>query len=1206
MTNKQKIEALEKGIKSSVTPENLKEKMRTQLAQLKALEKESTSDKKPQNKTSNEDVLAVLYNADSKGWNATKAESGGDIKASDELTEKYANAVSKAIKEIKKGSLSEEIFDELTEGNNHLLNEFLVWNGYYNSETTATNKASYQRVWDKGNRQVANPKVITLGVKTPKPSSATPIKKASKNYYRNKEVKSVTVLENGKKVTYAGKDVLNGANFFKEGGVLTSKATYIPVRNIVEVTFEDGSKDKPRNGYHIKNGATPIVGTNYKSPDDLEKELHRLQRELNSKRLSTYKEGDNSKEEKERIEERNQKLKRFNEVLAELKSQNSKFEFGGVVNYEKGKTYPVKKVSVAEGEKIGLDGFPNFHKSGSISGMKKQYYGKDALLIQSGNYIYNVTSEPEIYFRYEHGGEVWQPVVQLVPLELEPLSSQLKAYTGNALSVDNYTNEEGKEYSTAPGEIIVHKESGRKFEIPEKIYDYVDGFNLVFDKRNNKIVTWEEGKIVAEIKDGNLDFTNKDESISINKSKVESEFEKGFIPEKTNEKWAYIAVENKLQKLYAIAEDLEDDKTSAAWKTNQEKIKKFEDYLHRLERKYEVGGPVELPEGSLQHFENYYLEKGGKVDKEYSLIGTKVTSDIRKQSGYVTGYNGNYVDVYYPSLEFGESVLYKGKDQQNVMVVMDKPSLILNSVLKEDEFDNYFIEEIVEESTPIDEYEVKDSSSLIVLLRPKVSYKNDVFFGPIALIVTQKGFVYKIDNATFDKWDEIVKDAETDKLTDDKYGYVKIGNFLKEEYKLGGALLSAWKRERKYVNKSEDYEVRYAKGKNRSGYKKYEDGGEVGDYAKVPVGYNMTHYGLIKKVITNDVLYPENGYEIAGIGDILHPEQFEVISSAEFNKLKKQGTEVKPNHFLIIEEEFEKGGKLDNRIKLVVVNEHTLGYIDPRTPNTFNILHASVLKGSSYQNLSAPSIPKNGKIRLATPKDFDDFRVDFTGYDNEEEYIYDSGKKSKFEKGGVLSKDDEVKHKVTKKHGKVISVKELNGLEDEVVVEFEDGTTETLNSFDVEKVLEIKAKKTYDPSSGLTLEEWKAKHNIQNYGKGGEIEQTQFVLFKNQKDLKTIQNVLEEYDGYTNERDRIRNSGKIYYNVDGNKMILFSNTSVDMIMDLSPRYGVEPEKFSKETNYKKGGKTGVGKGAIFAIAKEIRKPGEKWQDAVARAGKLNK
>lgn len=31
-----------------------------------------------------------------------------------------------------------------------------------------------------------------------------------------------------------------------------------------------------------------------------------------------------------------------------------------------------------------------FHKSGSIAGMKKQFYGKDALLVRCGSYIYNV------------------------------------------------------------------------------------------------------------------------------------------------------------------------------------------------------------------------------------------------------------------------------------------------------------------------------------------------------------------------------------------------------------------------------------------------------------------------------------------------------------------------------------------------------------------------------------------------------------------------------------------------------------------------------------------------------------------------------------------------------------------------------------------------------------------------------------------------
>ena len=45
-----------------------------------------------------------------------------------------------------------------------------------------------------------------------------------------------------------------------------------------------------------------------------------------------------------------------------------------------------------------LSDYPNFHKSGSIKGMKELYYGKDSLLVRNGNYIYNVTSTPSIYY----------------------------------------------------------------------------------------------------------------------------------------------------------------------------------------------------------------------------------------------------------------------------------------------------------------------------------------------------------------------------------------------------------------------------------------------------------------------------------------------------------------------------------------------------------------------------------------------------------------------------------------------------------------------------------------------------------------------------------------------------------------------------------------------------------------------------------------
>lgn len=58
----------------------------------------------------------------------------------------------------------------------------------------------------------------------------------------------------------------------------------------------------------------------------------------------------------------------------------------------------VKYLSVSEGRSVGIDRFPNFHKGGSIKGMKKQYYGQNALLVQCGSYIYNVNGSPDIYY----------------------------------------------------------------------------------------------------------------------------------------------------------------------------------------------------------------------------------------------------------------------------------------------------------------------------------------------------------------------------------------------------------------------------------------------------------------------------------------------------------------------------------------------------------------------------------------------------------------------------------------------------------------------------------------------------------------------------------------------------------------------------------------------------------------------------------------
>jgi hypothetical protein len=82
------------------------------------------------------------------------------------------------------------------------------------------------------------------------------------------------------------------------------------------------------------------------------------------------------------------------------------------------------------------------------------------------------------------------------------------------------------------------------------------------------------------------------------------------------------------------------------------------------------------------------------------------------------------------------------------------------------------------------------------------------------------------------------------------------------------------------------------------------------------------------------------------------------------------------------------------KIKLVVLEEHTLGYITELLPNYVSVLSGSVLRGSPYSIMNNCALIGNKKVRLATEKDFDDFRVNFEQYKNKSkyddtEYIYD-------------------------------------------------------------------------------------------------------------------------------------------------------------------------------------------------------------------------
>ena len=53
----------------------------------------------------------------------------------------------------------------------------------------------------------------------------------------------------------------------------------------------------------------------------------------------------------------------------------------------------VKYMNKDQKAKYDLSQYPNFSVTGNVFGMKKLYYGMDALLVRSGQWIYKVPKE---------------------------------------------------------------------------------------------------------------------------------------------------------------------------------------------------------------------------------------------------------------------------------------------------------------------------------------------------------------------------------------------------------------------------------------------------------------------------------------------------------------------------------------------------------------------------------------------------------------------------------------------------------------------------------------------------------------------------------------------------------------------------------------------------------------------------------------------
>lgn len=75
--------------------------------------------------------------------------------------------------------------------------------------------------------------------------------------------------------------------------------------------------------------------------------------------------------------------------------------------------------------------------------------------------------------KYARGGEI----IDLAPLSEVPLSTQFQRLTGDSYNVEDFENEAGGGLQAYPGNVIVHKKTGKKFRIPlpEKIVENGSG-----------------------------------------------------------------------------------------------------------------------------------------------------------------------------------------------------------------------------------------------------------------------------------------------------------------------------------------------------------------------------------------------------------------------------------------------------------------------------------------------------------------------------------------------------------------------------------------------------------------------------------------------------------------------------------------------------------------------------------------------------------
>lgn len=733
----------------------------------------------------------------------------------------------------------------------------------------------------------------------------------------------------------------------------------------------------------------------------------------------------------------------------------------------------------------------------------------------------------------ENGGGV-DGIIELKPLELIPLSTQLNRLSGYNWTSGDWESEDGGKPSTMPNSVIVNVHTKQKFRLsPFYVYKGIDHYNSKPLYRVEDMS--EEGEYVGEW------YTNREEAVQELKEMFGSYADKGVYVETLDEEI-----------------DLTDDGKPRVIKTQQGGNKSFGE-----RREMHGASPEALA-----------FDNGGKVGR-YSILGEV---DGQKPVLYATTDDKERIK---PLVNMAEIDLYELTGKNHRIFVTDE--------VTDDEVYHYGNGGRTRERRYVNhsqDYEVRYSKDKPH--RRGYGYENggsieDERFkkfinSQVSYIISLKTISQKrepiqnlLDNMEdYRSGSEILKRITTDNLkyalqqkTVSKMNEVLRISLNALEYADGGTIIGT--PETPLARGLDiDYTGLVGETGGMSAGEMFAEGGSLGNHGlKQGDQIIKTMSGGVQKVKTKsgDIVYVNlaNGYR-----GVTPPLPF--ANGGEIEKYKSQGwkkTNRSTHGFDVyskkIEEDthyavFDKRGNFLSRSK----NNPQQAEIEAYQYMT------KYAKGGYTNERRHVNKSQDYEVRYAKNK------PNRTGY---------LGKRS-FDDGGISNGRYEVVKVIGfDKNGKTLPKNEIK-----VIADF-DSRKEALNFVyeqqfkkDVTQrdifIRDTKTNKTFAEGGFMTDPNFGDFQN-QVYATGGGVEQTQYVLFKTEKDLKKITDVLKEYDGYTNESDRMRNSNKLYHNVDGKMMILFSNSSVDKILDLSRGYGVEVEKFSKEKdyNYATGGVT---------------------------------